>query len=341
MPGAAKTLARPRRAAVGRVRVRDDAEDLRRGDVGVDVGREQHDVLHAEAIRDRAATDVRLEAHLAQRGRQHVGSAAVGEQVDALDAWTLREQPDRLLQVLNGELARLAIDVVSGHHSAITARGPAEDRAGHLAAEEVAQVGHREDRILERIGVAVDEECDVPARRRRDAPRDLGLQGFLRLLVRVDHRGHASDSILDDLHRVRDRREAAFLRRAADLEFERHAPFGLGARLDETRPRDVLADLDDDGSERHRTRTIGPVAELPVRTALRSAIRDVEEVERRRLADFRREERLRERSEVEIGRRHQDRRARAAREQEAGGRDPAPRHDSSCSPHETHRYTPS
>ena len=64
-------LAWLRHGPVGQVGIRDDAEDLRRRDVGVHVRCQQHDVVHLEAVSDGISGDVGLDVELAQSRSEH------------------------------------------------------------------------------------------------------------------------------------------------------------------------------------------------------------------------------------------------------------------------------
>jgi hypothetical protein len=86
----------------------------------------------------------------------------------------------------------------------------------------MAQLAHRERRVLERVGVTVDEEHDFLARRIGEAPCDLGLQHGGRLLMRVDRSGGPDEARRGGLDAVGDRRKAPELRCRSELQVEWH-----------------------------------------------------------------------------------------------------------------------
>ena len=110
----------------------------------------------------------------------------MGEQVNLLQAGRIRDHADRLLQVLRGELARLAIDVVSEQDGLAAARGPAEDGTNEFAAEEVAQLAHVEPGVCERIGVTMHEQHNLFTRRNGEPALDLRLESALCRIVSRD-----------------------------------------------------------------------------------------------------------------------------------------------------------
>ena len=142
---------------IGQVRVGFDAEHLGYPYIDVQIGRHQHDVAYFESAVEQQPAYVGLDLELAQGGNQHIGAAAVREEVHLFHSGRVGDDANGLLEVMHGELARLAIDVVAHEQAARTAGGPREHRADELASEKMAQLAHGERRILERVGVAVDE----------------------------------------------------------------------------------------------------------------------------------------------------------------------------------------
>ena len=244
---------------VGQVGVGFDAEEFGYCHIQIQVRRQQHDVAYFESAVEQQPAYVGLELELAQRRNQHIGAMAVGKEVHLLDSRRIGDDAKGLLEVKHGELARLAIDVVAEEQAARAARRPREDRADELATEKMAQLAHRERRVLERVGVAMDEQHDFLARRGGEPPLDLSVQGGYRLLMRVNDGGGPHEALGGSLEAVGYRRKSPKLCRRSEPQVKRHRALAQGALGNQRVPGDPFAEVDRDRAEGHRMRALGAV----------------------------------------------------------------------------------
>src|SRR5271168_3298746 len=117
------------------------------------------------------------------------------------DAFGLADGADRLFHVSDRELARFAIDIVA-HEDAFSAGGPGQDDANEIMAEIVTEVPHGSCGVVEGVVVAMDEDHDLLALRRCEAPMDLALKLGNRALVGGDDVGSAANTFWRRLRRI-------------------------------------------------------------------------------------------------------------------------------------------
>ena len=202
---------------------------------------------------------------------ESVRAAAMRDQVNALHARRLADDPDCLQQVLDRVFGRLPVEGVAEENAAPSARGPCEHAAHEVPSKEVAQLAHGQRSLLEAGVVPVHEQHDLLAAGDGEPTRNLGLQLMLRLFVRLDHGRYTSHAIRSDNDFKRRGRKAPALRGRPELELHRTDALRRSAFLDQLVPGEVLAKLYRRRSERHGTRSyrgIGQVTGLLCRCSV-------------------------------------------------------------------------
>src|SRR5437667_305920 len=105
----------------------------------IQVRRGQDEVFDLQRFDGRLSFRLKFDVQLAQGADGHVGAATVSDQVDALHLRTSGDGADEVLQVENGELARLAVVSIAAQIG--EARGPSVGDGHADAAEEMPDLG--------------------------------------------------------------------------------------------------------------------------------------------------------------------------------------------------------
>jgi hypothetical protein len=187
------------------------------------------------------------------------------------------DQPQELPEVIDGELAGLAVVRVPAQRTERRIRRPRVEDGHADATHRVPELGQPDGGIRERVLYAVDVEEDVSARRVPHPFRDRRADPVVGRLARRD------DGLILDPHPVdldrrrgRCRKPKQFLGRR---DSERHLPvpsLGQGV-LDDLVPREVPPEFDHHLADGQGVRSVIPVPEGAVGARFRTAIGRVEE----------------------------------------------------------------
>jgi len=187
-----------------------------------------------------------------------VAAAAVGDHVDPREPRRGGEHPQRLLEMEDGELARLPVAEVAEDPG--IARGPRIEQRYARPPGPVPEIGQRGLRLLEGRGHAVDVDRHLPPLGAREGGgervaerRGLGIPRGLRL----GQRAHPPAHHVEGQGRGR---KAYRLGRLDRSEADRARPAVAAAASHQGRPVQPLAELHLRPAERHLGRAAGTVA---------------------------------------------------------------------------------
>jgi hypothetical protein len=147
----------------------------------IDIGRRHDQIVDLQRPAGVAPGGAFGDDHLAQRGRGHIGTAVVGDDVDFLQGRYTGQQAQELLEVKEGELARLAILEITEAPGLVRRLGILDRH--HAASGGMPYIGQRRLPVVERGAKAVDEDNRLGPKRLSRRPGGDLLHAFRMGLV--------------------------------------------------------------------------------------------------------------------------------------------------------------